>query len=224
MMTCDDVFEVLTLPAASVDRRQRGDLQRHLECCTSCARLAEAISPAVELFAQAAEEISRASVYAAPPIDWLAAARASDSASAPRPLVRSATDPSWQAMRLAVTLLIGVTLGGMLYGHSSLNSSSDNAASLPSSRTRNVSLPSSQLTRLALESLSLTEACLPHGNKGEPVHLAKRPAMPAWDLLAQVGTHELACCTHCHSTLGSAGHERDAIAEVAKSCQNCHVQ
>jgi hypothetical protein len=223
-MNCDEVFDLLTLPAQCIGAQQREQIERHLDDCSSCARLAEAISPAVELFAHTAEKAEQASWMHARETDWFALDSERDNSHAPRPAMPAARDASWQAMRLAVTLLIGITLGGLLYGRAALDRSTDEAPSMAAIRADFALLPSSQLSRGALESLLLTEACLPRTAEHKQANLATRPALPAWDLLAQTSTLQLACCTHCHSTLGAAAHERDAIAQVARSCQTCHLQ
>jgi hypothetical protein len=80
-------------------------------------------------------------------------------------------------------------------------------------------LPVSRVKSAALESLSLTSQCLPH-QRGAGA--ARHGAMPAMELLAQLDTRQLACCSDCHASTAPAGHVRAATTRVAQSCQACH--
>lgn len=226
-MTCDDAFDLLTLPAESVNQRDRARLDAHLARCASCDRLAEALSPALALFADADEE------YAASATAWSDEDAASEwrlpepsAGGLPRSSLQESVDrdPTWHAMRLAAAVLIGLTAGGLFYGRSAEGPTQARSAEAFAGNRGALSIvPSRQLGTAKLASFSLTEACLPHG---EPA--SHRPdkvlhARPALDMLAQSQSQDLACCTDCHTAGGAAAHHRDAIAQVARSCQSCHT-
>jgi hypothetical protein len=59
MISCDEVFDVLTRGPFPTGRPSDGVVEAHLCQCTECQRLAEALRPAVELFEAVAPEESR---------------------------------------------------------------------------------------------------------------------------------------------------------------------
>lgn len=59
MISCDEVFDVLTRGPFPTGRPSDGVVEAHLGHCADCQRLAEALRPAVELFEAVAPEESR---------------------------------------------------------------------------------------------------------------------------------------------------------------------
>src|SRR5262245_38469058 len=59
MISCDEVFDVLTRGPFPTGRPSDGVVEAHLARCADCQRLAEALRPAVELFEAVAPEESR---------------------------------------------------------------------------------------------------------------------------------------------------------------------
>src|SRR5437763_16408722 len=59
MISCDEVFDVLTRGPFPTGRPSDGVVEAHLGRCADCQRLAEALRPAVELFEAVAPEESR---------------------------------------------------------------------------------------------------------------------------------------------------------------------
>jgi hypothetical protein len=53
MILCDDVFDILTRGPFPSGEDSDGPVERHLEICPSCRRLADALRPAIELFEEA---------------------------------------------------------------------------------------------------------------------------------------------------------------------------
>ena len=56
VMSCDDVFEILTRAPFPAGRSTDSDVELHLLSCHDCRRLAEALRPAVALFHEASHE------------------------------------------------------------------------------------------------------------------------------------------------------------------------
>src|SRR5688500_14641501 len=117
-MTCDEVFDLLTgeLRADSPECRDR--MRRHLAGCRSCRRLADAFEPAVELFRQCpASDDYAASLGISGPWD--------ESPEDERPryvptqlrsqaLLEQMLNLDW--LRLALAVLVGLTLGALVWG------------------------------------------------------------------------------------------------------------
>ncbi len=151
-MTCDEVFDLLTGQLHAEGDQHRDALLRHLAGCRSCRRMADALEPAVELLREcaAAEDSSSAALLSGPWNDVepsFAARTLGPSGSRLSPSradwsVLSAAAPSstpwmWQLfggdlMRLAAAILVGLTLGALVWGQT------DEPAKLPSAAVKSL--------------------------------------------------------------------------------------
>lgn len=170
-MNCDQVFSALTrgpFPTGNVPLDER--VERHLETCGSCRRLAAALQPAVELFEEAIapEESSQLPAY------WGDLFSQGEAATLPRTGVlslsrliraaapaRRATGWGWEhAWRIAAALLLGMALGGVL--RAALQDGSDAA---PLAGQRDATRDAWQAPRgsrlAAFEGMRMTQACGP---------------------------------------------------------------
>jgi hypothetical protein len=227
-MTCDDVFDLLTLQHGAGDSQRREAVERHLKNCRSCRRLADALEPAVELFREcaASDDRSAAALLPGPWSEAEASSRAAGIASLPEPhraasrgdwSVLSTAGPSstpwmWQLfggdlMRLAAALLVGLTLGALVWGPSNE----------PAATTAG---PGPSAPRVTLAALRLTAECVPAEHRAASADSGPR-LRPASELVAANQLGSLVCCTLCHAS-GMAT-SKSATLEVVRSCQACHT-
>lgn len=228
-MNCDQVFDVLTRGPFPTGDPCDASVEAHLNECAECRRLAEALRPALELFQEAvdpeesrdlpgywcaASDAQRASVSYAPELE--SPKRLSrvgvSGVLASRPTARIA----W---RMAAMLMLGVSLGMLASARWLLDGSmwsgfgSDASVAPLAPRKEQPRLAIAERMKLA----ALPAACFggkpsddsPGGHRGNP-------------LLADVALADLSCCSGCHNA-GSDAVPRGATAEVAQSCQLCHV-
>lgn len=228
-MTCDDLFDLLTGQSRPDNAPAREAMKRHLAHCRSCRRLADAFEPAVELFreASAGEDFTEPSLYEGPWSEEDVEQHERHDRVERQPLVKRPPDvPEWfhvllggDLLRLAAAVLIGLTLGALVWGttDSPLGATTQGGLAISAPGPVAISAP-----RVTLASLRLTAACLsmehrPADHAGVPrVRLAS-------DLLTSANYSALNCCTLCHASLGEAPHSRFATAEVVRSCQACHT-
>jgi hypothetical protein len=222
-MTCDEVFDLLTLPHGAANHQHLEALQLHLAGCRSCRRLADALEPAVEMLRRnAADDACASPALLNGP--WNEVVRSAGAAVAASPTeasrgnwsVLSAAEPASQRwlwdifrgdlMRLAAAVLVGLTLGALVWGQ---NQSLEEDASTDGS------------SRITLAALRLTAECLPAEHR---THSAPGPRLrPAGELLASTELDALNCCTLCHTSLGMAPTSKAATLQVVRSCQACHT-
>jgi hypothetical protein len=242
-MTCDELFELLTDEYRAENDECRDAMKQHLSGCRSCRRLADALEPAVELFREcsAGEDFTAPSVSSGPWSEpegsdpaWNSPARGwNDRRCVPRSdqallgFDRAAAPP-WMMqvfggdlLRLAAAILMGLTLGALVWGQDEAPSQARGSAGLaiaaPASNAQ-----ASVSPRITLASLLVTAACLPDEHR--PVDAPASPRLrPAVELLASADLGALACCTTCHASLGMASHSKSATLQVVRSCQACHT-
>lgn len=228
-MTCDDLFDLLTGQTRPDNAPAREAMKRHLVHCRNCRRLADALEPAVELFreASAGDEFAAPALYEGPWQDEDMEQTEWDDRAERQPLVKRPPDvPEWfhvllggDLLRLAAAVLIGLTLGAVVWGttDSPLSATAPGGLAISAPGPAAISAP-----HVTLASLRLTAACLPLEHR--PSADAGSPRLRlASDLLASANYSALNCCTHCHASLGEAPHSRFATAEVVRSCQACHA-
>lgn len=241
-MTCDDVFDLLTGQRRPESRESQELMKRHLAGCRSCRRLADALEPAVELFRQCAADdfTSPASLDGPWSNEWEEQEASEFQSGSYRNASRSSHVPqphsarsgqrlqAWLARlgttdvpRLAAALLIGLTLGAMLWASADKDSVSAAANAPLVMSAAPGSAPSMTAPPLTLAEIRLTAACLPAGLRqaGTEPGPAVRLAV---DWLAASQLDSLDCCTLCHAQ-GMAWAGKSATAEVARSCQVCHT-
>jgi hypothetical protein len=213
MGCCEQVLELLTADAVTADEHER--LAEHLCDCPSCRRLAEALSPAVELFRDVLRE--DATEDSAERLEASLSAMPWDRAPAPP---RAWTGHSWLGgMGLAAAVMAGVMLGAIV------QSSSTRLASTGPSRFEGADLA---VRRVSIESLGLADSCWtqPPVEASVPTPTAAAVHPPRKPALA-----DLSCCTFCHAAgkplAGQADgpnhHKRNVSARLQTSCQLCHA-
>jgi hypothetical protein len=216
------VFDLLTGERRADSQECRDRMQRHLAGCRSCRRLADAFEPAVELFRQcSATDDYAASLGISGP--WDEPAEYDRPSPAPRPqtlpLLEQLVQFDW--LRLALALLIGLTLGALVWGTRDpddyrLAGPARLEMSAPQNR------PARGVPQVSLASLKLTSSCLPEEHRPAD-HVDDATVRPIAELLAVVERSALACCTLCHAQLGKASQTKSATLEVIHSCQVCHT-
>jgi hypothetical protein len=227
-MTCDEVFDLLTLERSAEDHRSRDALLEHVAGCRSCRRLADALEPAVELFRQcAASESNCASTLDGP---WSSEEHSSPKVGTAKPGSAWTTplDPPavpwlWQLlgpdmMRLAAALLVGLTLGALVWGQTNEHpKTASRLGGLAISSPTGASTP-----RITLAALRLTSECVPTEHRAESANSGPR-LRPAAELLASNNLDALACCTLCHASQRVIASGQSATRDVLRSCQACHT-
>lgn len=227
-MTCDELFDLLTDECGAENGACRDAMKRHLSGCRSCRRLADALEPAVELFREcsAGDDLAAPSVSSGPWSEpeetdsaWDRPPRAWHDRPAPTPWMMQVF--GGDVLRLAAAILVGLTLGALVWGQDDSSSGANGSAGLASVAPAG-NADSSIAPRVTLASLLVTVACLPE--KHRPVSDSDSPHLrPAVDLLASADLGALACCTSCHASLGMASHSKSATLQVIRSCQACHT-
>ncbi|MCA9176521.1 MAG: hypothetical protein KDB14_18665 [Planctomycetales bacterium] len=197
LITCDDVFEVLTRGRFPTGDASDAEVELHLAGCHECRQLAEALRPAVGLLHEAlsdeglpAYEGSRGELapwhHIAPAVEPAPSIKRRSPGS-----VRRATDFAVaQAVRLTCAcLLIGVMIGfATLFG--SFGSSWRNGGE--GVRAQLMSAPLPELCRA-----SLVSALMPGAQRSD-------------------------CCSHCHTAALHARQQAPMTQLVSNSCRGCH--
>jgi hypothetical protein len=225
LLSCDQVFDVLTrgpFPTGSPDDE---GVEHHLRACHDCRQLAEALRPAVSLLHEsvAADEALDLPEYqgSLPQVaPWkLRAAQVASAHRAPaRPQPADRFAQSVNALRLLAASVLVAALSLLAYG---VTMSSRTDGPLLAARHSAVHLPDGLpdepgLIRLA--TLRLPVACFPEQHQ----LLADDDASQLAAALASGSLEALRCCTECHRA-GAAQPQRGQIAAVAlESCRACH--
>ncbi|MBI3837367.1 MAG: hypothetical protein HY288_05475 [Planctomycetia bacterium] len=229
-MNCDQVFDILTRGPFPTGTPCDTGVEAHLNSCSECRRLAEALRPALELFQEAVGPDESRDL----PGYWCAVAT-----DRKQPVVSFAKDPqprlavprtwakarlgkNWSALaawRFAALLALGVMAGSLMSsrgtfdGFSALPPLGGGAAAVPAA-------PNDDGPRFTLaehqELATLPAACFRH----IPVN-APRYRVPSRQLLAKADLSNLSCCTDCHHA-NAEGVPKSATAMVSQSCQLCH--
>jgi hypothetical protein len=223
-MTCDEVFDVLTGQRGADGDHDRDVLLRHLGGCRSCRRLADALEPAVQLFREcAASEDGSLSALLPGPWNDVEPSRGESRLGTSRGnwSVLTAAAPSstpwmWQLfggdlMRLAAAILVGLTLGALVWGQSSD----------PAKKSQSAAMQSSFSPHVTLAALRLTAECVPAEHRAPLANSGPR-LRPASELLPSA-LDALACCTLCHTSGGIGASSKAGTLEVVRSCQACHT-
>lgn len=227
LVTCDQVFDVLTRgPFPSGSRDDQG-VQRHLDVCHECRQLAEALRPAVALLHEAlpANETAELPSYGAPHADDGLCQRADGALAArvrqmmdrievqPR---RLAAQERWlYAVRLVAASVLLAALGTLIAG---VFRPGEDGRQIRVAKHPLVLSGSHQPTAeglLHLASLKLPAGCLP----GMPTKDESAASEPSGHAVASGHV----CCTRCHA----AGKEgavltQRTVAALEQSCTACH--
>lgn len=233
LVTCDQVFDVLTrgpFPSGSADD---DNVQRHLDACHECRQLAEALRPAVALLHEAlpAREAAELPSYGPPDADAGLCERADGALAArirrmmdqieiqPR---RLAAQERWlYAVRLVAASVLLAALGTLIAG-----------IFQPGEGTRQMHVargpavmsgfhePSAE-GLLRLTSLSLPAGCLPGAPATSSTVDSSAGQNDSRPLTVASGH---VCCTRCHA----AGKEgavltQRSVAALQQSCTACHA-
>ena len=228
-MNCDQVFSALTrgpFPTGNDALDER--VERHLEDCDSCQRLAAALQPAVELFEESIspDESCRLPAYWGDLFQQGEVPRATRTGVLSlRRLMRSSSPlrrtTSWRwehAWRVAAALLLGMALGGVL--RAALQDSDHSAAKLADhhARSRSAADQNRNLRLAAFSGLRMTNSCGPLAmvlgpNRAPSADVAAFSAPPARSNFPSVSAAEVPgeptaaswnkvaqqkCCTECH--------------------------
>ena len=228
LVTCDQVFDVLTRGPFPSGNPDDDNVQRHLDACHECRQLAEALRPAVALLHEAlpAREAAELPSYGPPDADAGLCERADGALAArirrmmdqieiqPR---RLAAQERWlYAVRLVAASVLLAALGTLIAG---IFQAGDSARQMRVARGPAVMSgfhePSAE-GLLRLTKLNLPEGCLP----GAPAE--ELPGGRSVSGSARTAGH--VCCTRCHA----AGKEgavltQRSVAALQQSCTACHA-
>lgn len=225
MGCCEQVLELLTEGAASPREHQL--LAEHLCDCPSCRRLAEALSPAVELFREVLREDAEsedpefASVLESHRGMWDDVPQDSLSLS-PSAAGKSRWNGAswWGVMGMAAALLLGVMLGGIA---NSTHRQGLGVATPPAS------------PRAVIDAIGLAQDCWQSPAMILPVAPSQHNAqVEVAGHLARPDLADLNCCTYCHSadkplkpavakTTRAPVSTAAVNARLQMSCQLCHA-
>jgi hypothetical protein len=230
-MNCDQVFDILTRGPFPTGTPCDTGVEAHLNNCSECRRLAEALRPALELFQEAVgPEESRdlpgywcavATDRAQPAVSYAkntAASRPTRRGWSQTPVVKNFS--ALAVWRLAAALLVGVTVGSVLSvrgtfdGFSALPPGIAGAAGFRSDDDDQPKLSTSEHKQLAV----LPAACF-RNRPGSALRYSV--TMPR--VLEQADLANLNCCTECHNANSDAISSNATLA-VSQSCQICHKE
>lgn len=215
VVSCDDVFEVLTRGPFPTGRAQDEQVDAHLAVCHECRQLAEALRPAVDLIQEAMLENEKEPL----PV-YLGRFHATVSEPPVKPR-RPPTGSSSQltgvsvVALLAIVALFVVTCEG-LFSDGETPSAQQSMSVFGGGVIRGVK---QQVDEPLLSSLGVPLSCFPGRNTAH---------MPIENLVAADGhTHasvadSIVCCTRCHHAGGNALHSDRGIRVVTASCIACH--
>lgn len=254
-MNCDQVFDVLTRGPFPRGDDADAEVEHHLMRCAGCRRLAAALQPAVELFEEtvtpeesaelpgywgdlfseedASTAVERRSIgdagsltpslrISAPEKDCQVVARY------PARFRNRSLPTATTGMRLAVSLLLGVALGGALASWASPSRREapvEMGQHLPSWRgeeaATNVASMAPQQWR---EVFGLAAACLSprESSATVPVIGGGGQRSLGWNSPAEGAAHVVRCCSECHHAGSTTATVVGDQAVVAESCRVCH--
>jgi hypothetical protein len=228
LVSCDQVFDVLTRGPFSAATREGQAVQRHLEVCHECRQLAEALRPAVELLHEAlpAEELSALPAYGAGEEEDAVCRRADGALAArirqmldrqevqPR---RANLEPWVQGVKFMAACVLVVALGTLVVGlfaqlgtsppprHLLVRGGAELGAGHQPSAAGVL-----RLTALDLPTQCFTATPAAASSAETP----QAAAVVAWG-------H--ACCTRCHAAgKSTASLTPRTFAVLAQSCSACH--
>ncbi|MGE0756686.1 MAG: hypothetical protein AB7O38_06685 [Pirellulaceae bacterium] len=233
VMTCDEVFDVLTRAPFPTGAPSDADVELHLHACHACRQLAEALRPAINLLHESmpADEESELPAYLGrvgemmrPPVSSVPEALATSF-----PPAHGAGQGVGSAMlcgglvSLAASLLL-YWAGTAAPQPSAADGSSPALVVTPAGST---AIPGVWERGDVLGSLGLPLSCFPavaSRPAAVPTGAPSRPApVSSWPAGSLV--QEAACCTHCHFA-GAEGMmtARTALEKIAASCTACHAR
>jgi len=203
LLDCDAVFDALTSGCATA--REDEALREHLDCCAECRQLAEAMEPAVDVFAnesRAAERHSASAVSLANKVlAHVDAERSSVLAESHRRCLLYLNAHAWSQLGAAAAVLLA--LGGLFWATSPREDAAQLAV-LPAF-TSPLARPTEPTEHglLHLASLQLPSICL------TPTAVSKDAAAV------------IQCCTRCHRS-GEMVPVVRLVAFSQQSCVACH--
>jgi hypothetical protein len=236
LLTCDQVFEVLTRGPFPTGDESDEHVEHHLQACHDCRQLAEALRPAVELLHEViAEEHALAlpEYQGSLPDDGPRACRLSVVRLAKAPSAEQTVFPQRRSERSISNLRLvaaGLLIAGLSLWFAGLSAERNN---------RGLTALSSWLTTpatsefrqtdglpdgaalLSLASLNLPATCLPLTHRPVSNEQAAEIALA----LADGSLDKLRCCTECHHAGQPKAAQRRSptLAAVAmQNCQGCH--
>ena len=229
-MNCDQVFDVLTRGPFPTGDQSDIAVEEHLSQCVECARLAEALRPAIELFEEAVtEEESRTLPGYWGPLTHLSGdvtlVRVDPHRAARRERFRSATDKltgplvTSTAWRLAAAVLLGFLAVTALR---ELGWTERQPASIERVATRGAAsaITYPRITAVGRQKIALlspSKACF-------SIDLPIVAREPAGGALLGSSEDGLNCCNACHAY--STDPEKIphlATAVAIRACQECHA-
>lgn len=224
VMTCDDVFDILTRQPFPSGSAEDALVELHLGACHECRCLAEALRPAVGLIHESMHETDDQSLPAYRGV--LAEAgvhrildRSAGSATAvqrgraPR-VERAAAFGGGVLAGIVAAMVIWVVAGGDgLRGGTgvAVMGSSGSRMSLPGGRNRRIEIPD-DTGRVLLGSLQLKPCCFSSSSADQA----------GFDAVAvSEEMREFVCCTMCHSA-GTQLTGAQSTRRVTRACAACH--
>jgi hypothetical protein len=202
-MNCDDVFDVLTRGPFPTGAASDADVELHLEECSGCRQLAEALRPAIALFEEAmgAEEARVLPGYwgsRSPERREQAVAVAAPSARAPGATTRYGrfAPRAIGTSRFAAALMVGLAAAGAGIG-----------LGWPENVTNEYVVAAACIAPL-----------------GQDVHESSTDSRSHVLTLTETDVTRLQCCTDCHTAERRQSLTAPAVAQILLTCNLCHAE
>lgn len=225
MISCDEVFDVLTrgpFPTGQADDR---DVDSHLSACHECRELAEALRPAVDLFHESMLDREEMGLPT-----YLGRIEDAARSGKPLPLVKIAANTSASRRSTWVHILAGGLLGlaaslviwlGSLAAGSVANSGLGDPLGRRDSPTGQPDDSVPDHGRSMLVSLGLPLSCLP--SRGEQRHPQLAQSSASLGTNGMTTQNEFVCCTRCHFSGGGVSLPSPrGRSTVMMACAACH--
>jgi hypothetical protein len=229
VISCDDVFEVLTRGPFPSGGSEDAGVELHLRCCHACRQLAEALRPAVDLFH---ESLARDEEVALPAYLGRVERAVSrgldldDGGSCGSPPV-AAADSAGRFWALLCGALIGVAASMWVW--LGTDADRDSVMASVSRPAAAASEPAAGIPVMgehggaAFTSLGMSLSCFPAPvgvrptpRVGEDVQTSAR--------LAGSWLDQAECCTRCHVAGALPALSPAATHRITTSCATCHQQ
>lgn len=232
LLTCDQVFEVLTRGPFPTGDESDEHVEHHLRACHDCRQLAEALRPAVELFHEVVSEDQALDLPEyqgslpdrGPRVQRLSVVRLAKEQPKCEPVVEKLVPPErpQSSMRwvAALLLLLGLTawVTGLIAESKSGRFTAWWDRSAGAQGPAIEGLPT-EAGLLSLASLKLPAACLPLTHRPLSTEHAAQLALELMD----GSLDKLRCCTECHHAGAAKSPQPASITKVAlQNCQTCH--
>lgn len=247
-MNCDRVFDILTRGPFPSGAPSDERVERHLSNCPACRRLASALQPAIELFEEAitpdegrdlpaywgdlfvADQDEMGGRFGSS--SWRGgtttrlATKLRRATGLDMETVRRTLPTAW---RLSAAVLLGVCIGGLLRSadlgaNGSMVGTNDDAPAAVVDRPTPSTVAAVIPSRASLADLRLVACSHATTHQSPPDYLGLTNQRDSAEASFPLQTRGITCCTDCHNAANERIQiTREATAQVADTCKNCHT-